>query len=222
VKISGTSIALGGGPKTINCSEASASLQGFHDGVGCDTIVGWARDVNDPGNIVNVDVYNGSTLIGTIAATQYRQDLADAFGNPYHGFNFPMPASLKDGVPHTITVKFGGTNTNLSNTPKTFTCAGVTPNLQGSQDVANCTSVTGFAWDANDNGSTINVAIYIDGNFAVTIPAQQSSPGVGSGFHGYIFTVPAAWKNGTPHSILVRFSGTSTAVSNSPRMLTCP
>ncbi|HKV41837.1 MAG TPA: PQQ-dependent sugar dehydrogenase [Blastocatellia bacterium] len=222
VKISGTSMVLGGGPKTINCAEASANLQGFHDGVGCDTIVGWARDANDPGNIVNVDVYDGTTLIGTIAATQYRQDLADAFGNPYHGFNFPVPANLKDGQPHSITVKFGGTSTDLSNTPKMFTCMGGTPNLQGSQDAANCTSVTGFAWDSNDNGSTINVAVYIDGNFVVTIPAQQASPGIGSGFHGYSFTVPAGWKDSNPHSILVRFSGTSTAVSNSPRILTCP
>ncbi|HKV42785.1 MAG TPA: hypothetical protein VJX67_26540 [Blastocatellia bacterium] len=178
--------------------------------------------MNDPGNIVNVDVYNGTTLIGTVAATQYRQDLADAFGSPYHGFNFPMPASLKDGQAHAITVKFGGTNTNLSNTPKWFTCTEAAPNLQGSQDAANCTTISGYAWDANDNASTINVAIYADGNFLVTIPAQQAYAGIGSGFHGFKFAVPAALMDGRAHSIQVRFSGTTTGVANSPRSLTCP
>lgn len=222
VKISGTTQVLSGSPRTLQCGEASANLQGFHDGAGCSTISGWAWDANDPGNIVNVDIYNGATLLGTIAATQYRQDLANALGQPYHGFNFQVPASLKDGQPHTITVKFGGTNTNLSNTQKTFTCTGAAPNLQGSQDPASCSTISGYAWDANNNESTINVAIYSDGNFVVTIPAQQSSPGIGSGFHGFIFNVPASLKNGNPHSILVKYSGTATVVSNSPRTLTCP
>src|SRR5262249_45724907 len=118
VKISGTNIVLGGGPKGIRCS-GGTNLQGSHDGAGCHTICGWAGHANDPGNVVNVDVYPDGFLIETIPATQYRQDLANIYGQPYHGFNFPTPASLRDGQRHIITVKFGGTNTNLTfNTPK--------------------------------------------------------------------------------------------------------
>jgi hypothetical protein len=222
VKISGTNIVLGGGPKGLRCS-GGTNLQGSHDGAGCHTISGWAWDANDPGNIVNVDIYADGALIGTIAATQYRQDLANIYGQPYHGFNFPTPASLRDGQRHIITVKFGGTNTNLTfNTPKAFTCTNTNPNYQGNHDPANCNTISGYAWDTNDDNNIVNVAIYVDGAFFVVIPAQQVSQGIGNGYHGFIFTIPASLKNGQQHSILARFSGTSTAMTNSPRTITCP
>lgn len=222
IKFAGTNILLPNSPKPIDCG-LSPNFEGSHDGVGCNSISGWAWDSNDRDSIVNVDIYDGTTLIGTIAATQYRQDLADAYGSPYHGFTFPMPASLKDGQQHTITVKFGGTNTNLTwNTPKTFSCSSSSSsNLQGSHFAGNCTTISGYAWDANDDTSTLNVSIYADGAFMAVVPAQQVSPGIGSGYHGFIYAVPAYLKDGLQHSITVRFSGTSTNLSNSPRNLTC-
>lgn len=219
-KFSGTSTLLSNTSRTIQCSLAP-SYQGFHDGVGCTSIVGWARDVNDPNGTVNVDIYNGTALIGTVAATLYRQDLADVFGDPYHGFAFPVPVALRDGLPHSITVKFGGTGTNLSNTPKTFTCASSTTNFQGSLDVADCNTISGYAWDANDNSTTMEVAIYSDGGVVVVLPAQQAYPGVGNGYHGYRFAVPSSLKNAQQHSITVKFSGTSTNLSNTPKTITC-
>jgi len=222
VKIAGTGMTLGGGPKGLRCS-GSTNFQGSHDGAGCNTICGWAWDANDPGNIINVDVYADGSLIGTIAATQYRQDLADIYGQPYHGFNFPTPASLRDGMRHVITVKFAGTTTNLTwNTPKAFTCTSRNPNYQGNQDPASCSTISGYAWDTSDDNNIVNVAIYADGNFVVAAPAQQVSQGIGNGFHGFAFAVPANLKDGQPHSIQVRFSGTSLSVTNSPRTITCP
>src|SRR5262249_24783730 len=222
VKITGTSITLAGGPKNIRCSGAP-NLQGSHDGAGCNTICGWAWNANDPGNIVNVDIYADGSLIGTIAATQYRQDVADIYGQPYHEFNFPTPASLRDGKRHIITVKFGGTTANLTwNTPKAFTCSSTSPTYQGSQDPASCNTISGYAWDTSDDNNIVNVAIYVDGAFFVVVPAQQVSAGIGNGYHGFAFTVPASLKNGQQHSILVRFSGTNTGLTNSPRTITCP
>jgi hypothetical protein len=119
-------------------------------------------------------------------------------------------------------VKFGGTNTNLTlDTPRTSSCLGSAPNYQGSLDVANCTTIQGYLWDTNDDQSTINAAIYADGNFLVVVPAQQVSPGIGSGFHGFIFATPASLKNGQPHSISVRVSGTSITLANTPKTITC-
>src|SRR5438128_3594407 len=221
VKFSGTNILLSNTPKMIQCSLAP-DYQGRHDGQGCNAIEGWAWDSNDRASIVNVDIYDGNTLIGTVPAQQYRQDLADVLASPYHGFTFPTPASLKDGQPHTITIKFGGTNINLTyDTPRTSSCVSSPPNYQGSLDVANCNTISGYAWDANDDQGTVNAAIYADGNFIVVVPAQQVSPGIGSGYHGFAFATPASLKNGQPHSVSVRFSGTSTNVSNSPRSMSC-
>ena len=221
VKYGGTSTVVGGSPKTIQCSQV-ASYQGVHDGAGCDTLSGWAWDSNDRSSIVNVDVYNGTTLIGTVAATQYRQDLGDVLGSPYHGFTYPMPASLRDGLSHAITVKFGGTGTNLTNSPKTMTCNSAGPSYTGNLQVANCTTITGYAWDTGDYQSTINVAIYADNVFQVVIPAQQVSAGIGNGYHGFIFAAPASLKNGQAHTIKAKISGTNIELTNSPRTITCP
>ena len=219
VKFSGTSILLSNTTRKIQCTVAP-NLIGRHDGQGCNAIEGWAWDSNDSTGTVSVDIFDGTTLLASTAATLYRQDLADAFGSPYHGFIFHTPASLKDGQPHTITVKFGGTNTNLPDSPRPFVCTSSTPNYQGNHDVADCNFISGYAWDANDD-NTINVAIYVDGGFYVVVPAQEAYAGIGSGFHGFKFAVPASLKNGQPHSIQVRFSGTSTSLSNSPKTINC-
>lgn len=222
VKIHGTSTTLSGGPRTVHCS-GSSNLQGALDGVGCDAISGWAWDGNHPGDVVNVDIYDGSTLVATVAATLYRQDLQNTFGSAYHGFTYPAPSSFKDGQTHTITAKFGGSSTTLTwNNPQSFSCTGAAPNYQGSQDVANCTSITGYAWDTNNDRCTIDVAIYLDGAFQVVVPAQQALPGIGNGYHGFSFAVPPSWKDGKQHSIMVKISGTNTVLANSPRTLTCP
>ncbi len=221
VKFSGTNTLLSYTGRVLQCNQAP-NLFGRHDGQGCNAIEGWAWDSNDPNGTVNVDLYDGATLIGTVAATLYRQDLADALGSPYHGWIFHTPASLKDGQPHTVTAKFGGTNTNLPlDTPRTTSCTSITTNFQGYLDVPTCNFITGYAWDANDDQGTIVAAIYADGNFRVVVPAQQAYPGVGSGYHGFKFAVPPDLKNGQPHSITAKFSGTSTNLLNTPRTITC-
>jgi parallel beta-helix repeat protein len=222
VKFSGTSSPLGNTGRTIQCSQAP-NLYGRHDGQGCNTIEGWAWDGNDKNGTVNVDIYDGTTLIGSVAATLYRQDLADALGSPYHGWIFHTPPSLKDGQPHTIAVKFGGTNTNLPlDTPRTTSCTSSTTNFQGNLDIADCNFISGYGWDANDDQGTIIVSIYVDGGFLVVLPAQEAYPGIGTGYHGFKFAVPSSLKNGQSHSINVKFSGTNTDLSNAPKSITCP
>src|SRR5437870_504283 len=72
--------------------------QGRHDGAGCNTIQGWAWDANNPSSTVNVDIYDGNTLIATAPANMYREDLLNALGSPNHGFSFYTPTSLKNGA----------------------------------------------------------------------------------------------------------------------------
>jgi subtilisin-like proprotein convertase family protein len=222
VKFAGTNTLLANTTRTVQCTQAP-NFFGRHDGQGCNAIEGWAWDGTDPNGTVNVDIYDGATLIGTVACTLYRQDLADNIGSPYHGFIFHTPASLRDGQPHTITVKFGGTNTNITlDTPRTTSCTSGTTNYQGNLDSADCNFISGFAWDANDDQGTINAAIYVDGAFYVVVPAQEAYAGVGTGFHGFKFAVPASLKDGQTHSITVKFSGTSTSLSGTPKSIHCP
>jgi len=100
------------------------SFEGFHEAASCSVISGWAWDANQPNTPINVDIYSDGNLVMTVAADQFRQDLANAgVGNGFHAFSFTVPNGLKDGQPHSISVKFGGTSTNLNSTPRVITCS---------------------------------------------------------------------------------------------------
>lgn len=58
-------------------------------------------------------------------ASTYRQDLQYAGkGNGEHGFNGSVPSSLKNGQPHTISIRVQGQGYMLNNSPRTITCSG--------------------------------------------------------------------------------------------------
>jgi RHS repeat-associated protein len=98
--------------------------EGWHDGADCSTIFGWAADRNRLNTSINVDIYDGATFLATVPANQSRPDVGAYLGdNGLHGFSYTVPASLKNGQPHSITVKFAGTGTNLAGTPRSITCS---------------------------------------------------------------------------------------------------
>ena len=227
-RFGGTATDLTMSPRTINCSGVAPNYQGFHDGAGCNTISGWAWDANDPNNPINVDLYDGATFLTTVPAIQYRPDLVTAgIGNGFHGFSLTVPASLKNGATHSIRVRFPGTSTDLQRTPRSITCSGAAPVYEGVFEVADCNTISGWAWDQNDPNSPINVAIFDGSQLIATVLAIQFrqslvDQGKGNGFHVFIFNTPASLKNGQPHSINVRFSGSATGLTSSPRSITCP
>src|SRR5450759_2990849 len=102
---------------------ALAQSNGYHDVADCTRISGWAWDASQPTTPISVDIYDGSTLIATALAGNFRQDLLDAgIGDGNHGFEITTPGSVIDGTTHTITVKYAGTQSNLNTTPKTLSC----------------------------------------------------------------------------------------------------
>ncbi len=99
----------------------SPVFQGNFDAVNCQTISGWAWDKNQPNIPVNVDIYVDGKWVATITANQFRQDLLNAgIGNGYHGFSYAIPESFKDGKPHSLSVTYWGTVTDLGNSPRPF------------------------------------------------------------------------------------------------------
>jgi len=80
---------------------------------------GWAWDPAEPDRAVAVSLYEGSVPLGTVLADLPRPDLAErALGNGKHGFTLPLPASLRDGKPHTIRAQIAGANIELRNSPQ--------------------------------------------------------------------------------------------------------
>ena len=226
-RYTGTMSELSGSPRILNCTGTPEVFQGFHDGAGCNTISGWAWNASDPNNPINVDIYDGISLIATVPAIQFRPDLVTAgIGNGFHGFSFTVPASLKNGSPHSIRARFPGTTTDLQRTPRTITCSGAAPIYEGIFEAADCNTISGWAWDQNDPNSPINVAIFDGNQLIATVLAIQfrqslADQGIGNGFHVFVFNTPASLKNGQPHTIRVRFSGSSAELTSSPRTITC-
>jgi hypothetical protein len=132
VRVSGTDLELSDTPRVIPHAAVRPSphgYQGYTDPHGyqgytdCEWVSGWARDRDQPDAFVEVDVYDGSVLLGTTRADQFRQYLHDTgVGTARYGFDFLLPTSLRDGKPHSIRVRIHGTNIDLVDTPKTITC----------------------------------------------------------------------------------------------------
>ena len=204
---------------------------GNFDAVSCAGVSGWAWDWYQPNSPVNVDVYADGTKVATVAANQYRGDLGspgDAnyyYGNGYHGFQYALPESLLNGAAHTISLKYAGTNQDLAGSPRTLTCA---PVYQGNHDASTCYETGGWVWNANQPHTPITADLLVDGALYQSVSANQfradlfnNHPPIGDGYHAFRWTTPGALRNGAPHSITVRYGGTSTATSNSPRTIQC-
>jgi hypothetical protein len=137
---------------------------GWHDGSDCTQSVGWTCDASDYNAALEVHFYEGTTFttfLGSAIANQPREPgvAAACGGNPNHGFTWPTPASLKDGVPHSITAYAINTpgpanNPPLSGTPKSITCA--VPSIVLSCSVSPSAILTGKSalWTANVSGGT--------------------------------------------------------------------
>ncbi len=218
--LTGTTTSLG--TRTVTCT--APSFSGSFASPSCTQLAGWAWDANEPNDPINVDIYDGATLIATVLANTFRQDLLNAgIGNGAHGFFFPTPAALKTGTAHTITLKAGGTPTVIG-VPQTLICSSA--NFGGYFDTADCTQLAGWAWDANQPNAALNVDIYDNGALLATIPAANfrqdlQNAGKGNGDHGFTYTSPALY-SGTTHSLSVTYSGTTIPLGDTPKTITCP
>lgn len=109
-----------GGP---NCNTLSSDV----NGINCLVMEGWVYDQSSPNATVNIDIYEGSTLVmSNVPADKFRQDLLNAgYGNGYHAFEILTPAAYKNGQNHTFTFKVTGCSSyQLNSSPKTFNCSG--------------------------------------------------------------------------------------------------
>ncbi|WP_421829792.1 putative Ig domain-containing protein [Larkinella sp.] len=106
----------------------TGSFDGFLYGADCSTFRGWAWDRNKPNTVFSVDLYDGATFKGSIAANEFRQDLKDAGkGNGIHAFRWTIPEDLKDGQVHSLSARIQGSSFTLKEGPKTIQCQTGTP-----------------------------------------------------------------------------------------------
>jgi hypothetical protein len=182
---------------------AQPLYEGSLDVANCTTLSGWALNRRSPNTALNVSLYDGTnpTPLATVAANQFRSETVYCSGdNGLHGFNFTVPASLKDGQPHSIRVKIANTNVALSGTPVTLVCSGASaPPAPGNLTATTVSpSQINLVWQdnsTNENGFIIRRSID-GGSYSdlVTINSPNvtthSDTGLSSG-HTYCYKVAA-------------------------------
>ena len=112
-------LALGSSPDPS--TPAATQFEGSFDKLAVESVGGWAWDKTQPNVAMKVAIYDGTTLLATITAEGFRADLKSAGkGDGKHAFDYALPIALRDGQTHTITIKYGGTTSELPGSPKTL------------------------------------------------------------------------------------------------------
>ena len=104
--------------------------------------------------------------------------------------------------------------------------AGRAPSYQGYFDWINCQSLVGWAWDASQPNTPISVDIYDGAVRIATVRANQFrqdllNAGIGNGWHGFSFNLPAHMRDGQTHSIAIKYGGLDQQLNVSPKSITC-
>jgi hypothetical protein len=106
---------------------------------------------------------------------------------------------------------------------------------QGELEVADCTSITGWAYDPDAKTTSITVHVYFDaapgqtGAVGYSVPANQSRPDLqaklGSSLHGFVLAVPSRFKDGRTHAVYAygvdSAGGLDDRLVSSPRSIDC-
>jgi len=110
-------------PPTFGGPASSCAFEGALEGADCAAARGWAWDPQFPNTPISVDVLVDGVYRETVPADRLRSDLASR-GDGRHGFVWPIPAALKNGRPHRITVRFAESEATdmLSGKRQTITC----------------------------------------------------------------------------------------------------
>jgi hypothetical protein len=107
-------------PRSINCID----YDGYIDIADCNSITGWAEDLNRLGTAITVGIYDNTTLVTTVSANQLRTGVGYYTGEGgFHAFALSTPAQFRNGLPHTLRVKFESGATELRSSPRTLTCS---------------------------------------------------------------------------------------------------
>jgi hypothetical protein len=120
---------------------------GYHDGINSTTTWGWACDPDNYSQPLQIHFYKENfVLIGSTTANLGREPAVGSAcgGNPYHGFSWTIPESLKDGVQHYIyayAIDLNGVaNPLLGSSPKVYGPVGYASTTTLCGNLASCPS----------------------------------------------------------------------------------
>ncbi|QJW89184.1 hypothetical protein HNV11_07155 [Spirosoma taeanense] len=101
---------------------------------------------------------------------------------------------------------------------------GAEASYRGFLDFASCDAVGGWALDAGSVRESVSVDIYINGQKATTLVADQARQDVADAYgvtgfnkYGYSWRIPESYKHNAPLTVSVKITGTSQDLALSPR-----
>jgi hypothetical protein len=97
--------------------------------------------------------------------------------------------------------------------------------LEGYLDSVDEEAIFGWAWNAGQPNSTVQVDVYDGLNLLATVLADQERDDLvarqmGNGKHAFSYPTPASLKDGQLHVIRVRISGSKVQLRASPKKVT--
>lgn len=113
----------------VQCPETAPvppNYIGNADGIICEAVWSWIMDMNRLNVPIKASIYLDGTFLEDKLAFDHRQDVQNwlaswgVIDNGNHGFSVPFPR--RDGLPHTVSIRFEGSNIEVSGSPRTVTC----------------------------------------------------------------------------------------------------
>lgn len=119
-------------------------------------------------------------------------------------------SDTNSGIPGSNSPTPGASNPSSANTPIVAENVQPAP-YQGALDRRDCEVVAGWVKDKVSQAAP-KVELYIDDKLIATAPATSLRPDLtswGTGRHGFSFKIPAAYKDGLPHTVKVKVAGSN-------------
>jgi len=110
------------------------------------------------------------------------------------------------------------------------TASAALPKQTGWLDVADCSAISGWAWNAAEPSARLEIDLYdgtVHGSPFATIQAQNyrldlQQASIGDGAHGFLLSTPASLKDGRAHTIVAAVAGTNALLQIGLNTLSCP
>ena len=118
----------------------------------------------------------------------------------------------------------------LFSTVPAYSASPAAPKQTGWLDFADCSAVSGWAWDSSAPSNRLLIDLYdgsIQGQPFATVPAASyrrdlEQAGIGDGSYGFFLNTPQSLKDGRTHAVVAAVSGTDTAIQLGVNTLSCP
>ncbi len=154
-------------PSGINCNTLLSDV----NGVNCLFVEGWIYDPSNPNTTINIDIYEGATLlVSNYPANKFRQDLLNVgYGTGHHAFELNTPSQLRDGNNHTLTFKATACpNYQFGNSPFVFVSSGCSNSVLG-EEVENIIQQKELKVFPNPSKGMFDASFYLERGKKATI-----------------------------------------------------